>query len=243
MSERHLKCSPEDIADAVMLVGDPHRAEHVSTMLKEPRLVNSSRGLLVYTGDYKNTRLTIATTSMGAPSAAIVMEELCNLGASIFIRVGSAGGLAPQLASGDIVIATAAIREDGTSACYLRPTFPAISDFALLNIILESASNIHPGSLPGIVISHDAFYRGLPDDELIKLRDAGAVAREMETGCIFIVAQVRRVRAAALFALGGNIMRPGERSEEAFHKAEMEAIQIGLDSLVKAANAGLATAK
>lgn len=243
MSERHLKCSPEDIADAVMLVGDPNRAERVSTMLKEPRLVNSTRGLLVYTGEYKNTRVTVATTSMGAPSAAIVMEELCNLGASIFIRVGSAGGLAPRLASGDIVIATAAIREDGTSACYLRPTFPAISDFDLLNIVLESAKYIHPASLPGIVISHDAFYRGLPDDELMKLTDAGAVAREMETGCIFIVAQVRRVRAAALFAIGGNIMRPAERSEEAFYKAEMEAIQIGLDSLIKAANAGLATAR
>jgi DeoD family purine-nucleoside phosphorylase len=243
MSERHIMCSPEDIADVVMLVGDPHRAERVSTMMKAPRLVNSSRGLLIYTGEYKDTKVTVATTSMGAPSAAIVMEELCNLGASIFIRVGSAGGLAEQLASGDIVIATGAVRDDGTSVSYLKPTFPAISDLDLLNIVLESAGSIHPGSLAGIVISHDAFYRGLPESELIKLRDCGAVAREMEAGCIFIVAQVRRVRAAALFAIGGNIFRPNERSEEAFRKAEIEGIQIGLDALVKAAKAGLAKAR
>jgi len=240
MGERHLKCSPEDIADAVMLVGDPNRAERVSAMLEEPRLVNSARGLLVYTGKYRNTRVTVATTSMGAPSAAIVMEELCNLGASIFIRVGSAGGLATELTSGDIVVATGAVRDDGTSLAYLKPTFPAISDRLLLDIIIRSAGEIHPGALSGIVISHDAFYRGLPEDELMKLRDCGAVAREMEAGCIFIVAQVRRVRAAALFAIGGNILRPDERSEKAFMKAESEAIRIGLDSLAEAIEAGLA---
>jgi len=242
MGERHLKCSPEDIAPAVLLVGDPNRAERVSAMLKNPRLVNSSRGLLVYTGEYDGTEVTVATTSMGAPSAAIVMEELCNLGASIFIRAGSAGGLAPQLAAGDIAIATAAIREDGTSACYLRPTFPAISDFDLLGIVLQSAKRIHPASLPGIVNSHDSFYRNFPDDEMIRLRDAGVVAQEMETGCIFIVAQVRRVRAAALFAIGGNLLLPDKRSETAFEEAEIKIIKIGLDSLVAAVKAGLVKA-
>lgn len=243
MSERHLKCSPEDIANVVMLVGDPNRAERVSTRFKDPRLVNSSRGLLIYTGEYNGTRMTVATTSMGAPSAAIVMEELCNLGASIFIRVGSAGGLAINLAAGDIVIATAAIREDGTSACYLRPTFPAISDIDLLGILLKTAKKIHPETVPGIIISHDSFYRNFPEEEMLKLRDAGVVAQEMEAGCIFIVSQVRRVRAAALFAIGGNIMRPGERSDEAFAKAEDDAIQIGLDSLAAASTYGFAPLK
>jgi DeoD family purine-nucleoside phosphorylase len=240
MSEFHLKCSSADIAKGVILVGDPRRAELASTLLSEPRLVNSSRGLLIYTGKYKATDVTVATTGMGAPAAAIVLEELCNLGASVFIRVGSAGGVASQLRSGDLVVATAAVREDGTSLSYLRPTFPAVSDIDLLNIVAQSAKDIHPGVLSGIVISHDAFYRKLPDDELEKLRLAGVLAQEMEAGCVFIVAEFRRVRAAALFAIGGNFRRPEERSREAFEKAEKEALEIGLNSLVEASRRGLA---
>jgi DeoD family purine-nucleoside phosphorylase len=239
MSEFHLKCSSADIAKGVILVGDPRRAELASTLLSEPRLVNSSRGLLIYTGKYKATDVTVATTGMGAPAAAIVLEELCNLGASVFIRVGSAGGVASQLRSGDLVVATAAVREDGTSLSYLRPTFPAVSDIDLLNIVAQSAKDIHPGALSGTVISHDAFYKRLPNEEMEKLRKAGVLAQEMEAGCVFIVAQVRRVRAAALFAIGGNIKYPEERSKEAFEKAEKEAIGIGLNSLVEASRCGL----
>jgi DeoD family purine-nucleoside phosphorylase len=239
MSEFHLKCSSADIAKGVILVGDPRRAERASTLLAEPRLVNSSRGLLVYTGNYKGTDVTVATTGMGAPAAAIMLEELCNLGASVFIRVGSAGGLAPQLRSGDLVVATAAVREDGTSLSYLRPTFPAVSDVDLLNIVARCANDVHPGAFSGIVLSHDAFYRRLPDEELEKLRMAGVVAQEMEAGCIFIVAKCRRVRAAALFAIGGNLRRPEERSVEAFEKAEGEALEIGLNALVEASTRGL----
>ena len=243
MSEFHLKCSSADIAKGVILVGDPRRAELASTLLDEPRLVNSSRGLLIYTGKYNGTEVTVATTGMGAPSAAIVLEELCNLGASAFIRVGSAGGVEPRLNSGDLVVATAAVREDGTSLSYLRPTFPAVSDVELLNIVVQSAKNIHPGVLSGIVLSHDAFYRKLPDDELEKLCMAGVLAQEMETSCIFIIAKFRRVRAAALFAIGGNLRRPEERSMEAFQKAEKEALEIGLHSLVEVSRCGLAGLK
>jgi DeoD family purine-nucleoside phosphorylase len=239
MSEFHLKCSSADIAKGVILVGDPHRAELASTLLSEPRLVNSSRGLLIYTGAYRGTEVTVASTGMGAPAAAIVLEELCNLGASVFIRVGSAGGLDPRLHSGDLVVATAAVREDGTSVSYLRPTFPAVSDIDLLNIVAQSANDIHPGALLGIVISHDAFYRRLPDDELEKLCMAGVLAQEMESSGIFIVAKIRSVRAAALFAIGGNLRRPQERSKEAFEKTEKEALEIGLNSLLEASRRGL----
>ncbi len=238
MSEFHLKCSSADIAKGVILVGDPHRAERASALLSGARLVNSSRGLLIYTGNYRGVDVTVATTGMGAPAAAIVLEELCNLGASVFIRVGSAGGLAPQLRSGDLVVATAAVREDGTSLSYLRPTFPAVSDVGLLNIVTRCANDIHPGTFSGIVLSHDAFYRRMPDDELEKLRMAGVLAQEMEAGCVFIVAQVRGVSAAALFAIGGNLKRPEERSREAFEKAEGEALEIGLNSLVEASRRG-----
>jgi DeoD family purine-nucleoside phosphorylase len=243
MGEQHLRCGPADIADVVMLVGDPNRAERVAALFGESRLVNSNRGLLVYTGFYADTRLTVATTAMGGPSAAIVLEELCNLGASIFIRVGSAGGLASQLVAGDIVVATAAVRDEGTSMRYLKPTFPAIGDFDLTGIVVRLAKESRPETLPGIVLTHDAFYRGLSKEALIELREAGVVAREMETACVFVVAAVRRVRAAALLAIGGNLLNPEERSAKNFAEAEQTAIRIGLDALVEASRAGLAKAR
>jgi uridine phosphorylase len=239
MSEHHIQCEREDIAPAVMLVGDPGRATRAAALLEESRLVNDYRELLVYTGLYGGTRLTVATTAMGAPSAAIVLEELCNLGSTVFVRVGSAGGLAPGLVSGDIVVATAAVREDGTSACYLRPTFPAIGDPELVAIVRASAERVRARSVAGVVVSHDAFYRGFAMEELTRLRDAGALAQEMETGCIYIVAQVRRVRAAALFAIGGNLLLSGKQSRVAFDKGEEEAVRIGLDALAEAVRVGL----
>ncbi|MDX9828178.1 MAG: nucleoside phosphorylase [Spirochaetia bacterium] len=222
-----------------MLVGDPGRAEQVSKMLKTPRLVNSNRGLLVFTGSYKDTMVTVATTSMGAPSAAIVVEELCNLGASVFIRVGSAGGMALDISSGDLVIATAAVRDEGTSSSYIKPSFPAVCDFALTNIVLRLAKKVNSAAFSGIVLTHDAFYRGQSEEELNKLKDFGVLAREMETSCIFVVSKLRQARAATILAIGGNILRPTERSVEAFLKAETQAIMIALDSLVEATREGL----
>ena len=239
MSERHLRCSSDDIAGTVILVGDPGRAEQISTMLRKPSLVNANRGLLTFTGDYKDTKITVASTSMGAPSAAIVVEELCNLGASVFIRVGSAGGIAPDIGSGDIVIATAAVREEGTSSAYIKLSFPAVSDYALTNIVMRRAYRVNPAALSGIVLTHDAFYRGQSEEDLKKYCEAGVLVREMETSCVFIVSKIRKARAAALFAIGGNILRPKERSSKDFLKAEADAIQIALDSLVEATEEGL----
>lgn len=218
-----------------MLVGDPGRAEFVSSLLSEPRLVNSNRGLLAFTGSYGGARLSVATTGMGAPSAAIVLEELCNLGASIFIRVGSAGGLATGLGSGDIVVATAAVRDEGTSARYLKPTFPAVGDLELTGLVLDEARNEGLRVEAGLVLTHDAFYRGQSADELGSLRDAGVLAREMETSCVFVVSAFRRVRAASILAIGGNLLRPDERSPALFSQAEEKAVLLGLASLARAA--------
>lgn len=230
----HIKCEEKDIAPYVLLVGNPERAEKISKMLDEVKLVNKYRLLYVYTGFYKGKRITVATTGMGAPSTAIVLEELINLGGKVFIRVGSAGGIDPKLNVGDIVIATASIRDDGTTPNYLRPTFPAVSDFDLTMKMLAVARQIRNNISYGVVISEDAFYIPYSEEEIKKFVNANVKAIEMESGCVFIVSQYRGVKAAAIFALDGNVtlktIKPAGH-ETLFAGAENDSIKIALETL------------
>jgi len=242
MAEFHIKCEKGDIAPYVIIVGDPGRAEKISKLIESPKLVNEYRLLYVYTGFYKGERVTIATTGMGAPSTAIVLEELINLGGRVFIRVGSAGGIAPYLDVGDIVIATGSVRDDGTTPNYLRTTFPAVADFDVLKTMIDVAKNIRPDVSYGVVISEDAFYIPYEERELKKFIDANVKAIEMESGCVFIVSQYRGVKAGAVFALDGNVtlnkIKP-KGSEEIFKKGETDAITIGLETLYRLSKVGV----
>ncbi|BAL80955.1 nucleoside phosphorylase [Caldisericum exile] len=242
MAQFHIRCESEDISPYVILVGNPQRAEKMSKLLDNAKLVNEYRLLYVYTGLYKGERITIATTGMGAPSTAIVLEELINLGGKVFIRVGSAGGIDPQLNVGDVVIATGSIRDDGTTPNYLRPTFPAIADFDVTKTLIDVGKETKSNITYGVVISQDAFYVPYPDEEMEKFVKAKVKAVEMESGCVFIVSQYRGVRAGALFALDGNVylkkMKPFD-AEELFKRAEEDAINIGLEAIYRLSKAGL----
>jgi len=236
MAEFHLKCEKGDVSEYVMLVGNPQRAERIVTMLENAKLVNENRYLYVFTGYFKGERLTIATTGMGAPSTAIVLEELVNLGGKYFIRVGSAGGISPRLNVGDVVIATGSVRDDGTTPYYLKQTFPAVPDFEVLKTIMETGKEIKPDIDYGVVISEDPFYIPYSDHEMELFVKANVKAIEMESGCVFIVSQYRGVKAGALFALDGNVTlkqmkAPGH--DDLYKKGEDSAIAIGMESLYK----------
>ncbi|MGC8722023.1 MAG: nucleoside phosphorylase [Caldisericaceae bacterium] len=236
MAEFHLKCEKEDVSEYVMLVGNPQRAERISTMLQDAKLVNENRHLYVFTGFYNGERLTIATTGMGAPSTAIVLEELVNLGGKYFIRVGSAGGIAPNLNVGDVVIATGSVRDDGTTPYYLKQSFPAVPDFEVLKTIIETGREIKPNVDYGVVISEDPFYIPYTDREMELFVKANVKAIEMESGCVFIVSQFRGVKAGALFALDGNVTLKQMKAaghDDLYKQGEDNAIKIGLESLYK----------
>ena len=242
MAEFHLKCEKGDISEYVMLVGNPQRAKKVSELLKDAKLVNENRDLFVYTGFYKGERLTVATTGMGAPSTAIVLEELVNLGGKVFIRVGSAGGIDPKLNVGDVVIATGSVRDDGTTKMYLKETFPAVADFDVLRTMIETAKEIKKDTAYGVVISEDAFYIPYSKEEMNLFVKSNVKAIEMESGCVFIVAQYRAVKAGAVFALDGNVTLNKikvEGTENIYKKGEEAAIKIGLESLLKLSKAGI----
>jgi DeoD family purine-nucleoside phosphorylase len=242
MAQFHLRFEAKDLAQYVMLVGNPQRAEQVSRLLQDARLVNDYRYLLVFTGMYEGVRLSVATTGMGAPSTAIVLEELCNLGARVLLRVGSAGGIAPDVDAGDLVVATGSVRDDGTSPQYLPLSFPAVPDSELYQLTMEAAHEVAPAAKHGVVISGDAFYRNYDKEKMSLMMQSGVKAIEMESGCVFIVGQFRGVRTAALFAIDGSVTKDAIKpagAESLFKAAEEQSIRIGLSTLVKAAKAGL----
>lgn len=182
------------LAPRVLLPGDPGRALLLAqSLLSEPKMFNHNRGLWGYTGPalLDGRPLTIQSTGMGGPSAAIVIAELAELGARTLVRVGTCGGLDPSLELGDLLVVTAAMAGDGTSRALAGA--PRVSpDAGLLTALREAG-----GARAGTVLSTDLFYDTAPGSEE-GWRQQGAMAVEMETATLFALAARRRLRAAAL---------------------------------------------
>ena len=235
MAEPHIRCEKEEISEKIILVGNLDRAKRIKEeFLKDAKLINEYRSLLVYTGFYRNSRLTVATTGMGSPSTAIVLEELIKLGGKIFIRVGSAGGLNPEIDVGDIVIATGSIRDDGTSIKYLPLEFPAVPDFDLTSLLIRKAKENLEKFYYGVVISSDGFYEGYDEKMMKKLVESKVQAIEMESGIIFVLSQRRCVKSAGIFTIDGNITlgkMKEKGKEEEFNLGEYNAIKIALETI------------
>ncbi len=205
----HLKVKKGDYAPTVLLVGDPGRAETMSTMLRNVRLVNKNRGLLGYTGSYKGKSVSVQTTGMGCPSAAIVVEELIQLDVKRFIRVGTCGGVGEHIKPLDIIAAIAATPYDGTTQTYLTnaPHAP-YATFDILRIAYDIAQKKKINVYFSGVASVDVFYNPFPD-YVDKLKAQGIVAVEMETSLIYYLAN-RSGREAASFLLVSDIVGGGK---------------------------------
>jgi DeoD family purine-nucleoside phosphorylase len=209
----HLKPAA-DLADRVLLPGDPHRALAVAqSLLSPPRMFNHHRGLWGYTGEASDGRpLTVQATGMGGPSAAVVVEELLDLGARTLVRIGTCGALDSQLELGDLLVATEALASDGTSLA-LGAAGSVLPDDRLTAALLEAAG-VGPPARPAVVASTDLFYDDR-DEAIAAWRERGAVAVEMEAAAVLRVAQRRGARAACVLAvsdmLGGGARRRIDR--------------------------------
>jgi len=149
---------PGETAGYVFLCGDPARIEPITASWEEAREVCRVREYRVVTGKRGGVPLTAASTGIGAPGTAVIFEELVKLGGHTFLRVGNSGGLAPDLEVGDLVITTAAVRDDGTSRTYVVPEYPAAADHRLVAALLEAAESRAVRHRAGITWSLDAFY-------------------------------------------------------------------------------------
>jgi 5'-methylthioadenosine phosphorylase len=212
MKPGHILAKPEDIAEKVIIAGDPARIKQVSKMLHDSVLVNSNRGLLTFTGYYEDTRITIATHGIGAPSAAIVIEELYMLGARIIVRLGSFGSFIKDVKTGHIAVPTAAAyMPGGTVGAYiLDKQVPALPSREVLNSILDIAKEERVKVALGPVISSDSFYSEDPDF-IETWTSLGMIGVEMECATLFILGKLRGFRTGSMLVAADNLLLDDEK--------------------------------
>jgi uridine phosphorylase len=203
-----------DIGRYVLLPGDPGRCEKIAAYFDNPCFLFRKREYVGYSGTILGKKITVISTGIGGPSTAIAVEELANLGADIFIRVGTSGGIQPYCHTGDVAIVTGAIRDEGTTSNYLPIEFPAIADVDVTLALKEGAQRIGIPYHLGISQSKDSLYGEIepyrmPVDRDLGKRwkawaDGGAICSEMEASTIFIICSIYKKKAGGVMLMAGN---------------------------------------
>ena len=195
----HLRAEPGDYADACLLPGDPLRAKYIAeTFMQDVRQVNGERGMLGYTGTFNGKPVSVQSSGMGCPSAGIVIEELIQLGVQRILRVGTCGGLQPDLSIGDLIIALSAVPADSTATHLIggEPHAPT-ADWELIHGAVHHAKELGKPVRVGPIVSSDVFYN--PDGgQYQRWSDRGVLAVEMEAAMLFTVGALKKIRTGCL---------------------------------------------
>jgi DeoD family purine-nucleoside phosphorylase len=233
VSPVHVRAEPGDFAESVLLPGDPRRANYIAeNFFEDARLVTEERGMLGYTGTYKGKPVSVQATGMGCPSAAIVTEELIQLGARNLLRIGTCGGYSRELRLGDLVIATAATPNDGTVSSITRgmPYAPA-AHFDVIHAAHHAAESAGRRASVGPIVSSDLFYD--PEEEPARLWGGlGVLAVEMEAAAVFTLSAMHGVRAGCLLTVSDTIGEEVVRiSDEELKNAVDNMVALALEAL------------
>jgi DeoD family purine-nucleoside phosphorylase len=195
----HVRANQGDYAEACLLPGDPLRAKYIAeTFMEDVVQRNSERGMLGYTGTFQGTPVSVQSSGMGCPSAAIVIEELVQLGVRKLMRVGTCGGLQPDLTMGDLIVALSATPADSTATHYVHgePHAPT-ADFALVHEAVHQAKHLGKAVRVGPIVSSDIFYN--PDAEIAgRWSERGILAVEMEAAVLFTLGALRKIQAGCM---------------------------------------------
>lgn len=231
MPQIHLRAEEGDYAPLVLLPGDPNRARRISERFDpgSARQVNEHRALYGFTGTYGGVPVSVQTSGMGTPSLSIVVEELLRLGARRLIRVGTCGGIAEGLRTGDLVIATAACPVDGATSTYLHgePYAPA-ADFDLTRDLVDAATAAGVEAQTGLVASVDVFYN-TDDDYAKRWRERGVLAFEMEASALFYLAARAGVQAACALTVS-DVLSEDVTTEESY--LPLEELDRAIDAMI-----------
>lgn len=210
----HIQVAKDEVGRYVILPGDPKRCVKIAQYFDNPVLIADNREYITYTGTLDGVKVSVTSTGIGGPSASIAMEELYRCGADTFVRIGTCGGMQTEIKSGDIVIATAAVRMEGTSREYAPIEYPAVANLDVTNALVEAAKEKGFIYHTGVVQSKDSFYgqhepEAMPVGyELINKWDAwkrmGCLASEMESAALFIVAGKLRARMGSCLLVLAN---------------------------------------
>lgn len=237
----HIQVAKGEVGRYVILPGDPKRCVKIAQYFDNPVLIADNREYITYTGTLDGVKVSVTSTGIGGPSASIAMEELYRCGADTFVRIGTCGGMQTEIKSGDIVIATAAVRMEGTSREYAPIEYPAVANLDVTNALVEAAKEKGFIYHTGVVQSKDSFYgqhepEAMPVGyELINKWEAwkrmGCLASEMESAALFIVAGKLRARMGSCLLVLANQEREKLGLENSVvHDTDM-AIRVAVEAI------------
>ncbi|MFW6003132.1 MAG: nucleoside phosphorylase [Halanaeroarchaeum sp.] len=236
----HLDVGPDDVAETVLLPGNPERVDRITQFWETAEERGYHREYRTVTGTYEGVPISVTSTGIGSPSAAIAVEELARIGADTFIRVGSSGAIQPEMDVGDIVITSGAVRQEGTSAEYVREDYPAVADREVVSALVAAAERLEYDYHVGLTMSADSFYAGqgrpgfggfeaAESEGLIDaLRDANVKNVEMEASAILTLANVYGLRAGAVCSVYANRVTGEFRTEGDERAAEVASLAVEL---------------
>ena len=237
----HIRCVPGDVGRYCLLPGDPGRCEAIAALFDSPVHIGQNREYNIYTGTLLGEKVSVCSTGIGGPSASIAMEELHNIGADTFIRVGTCGGIDLEVQSGDIVVATGAVRFEHTSMEYAPIEYPAVADFDIALALRSAAQAMGKRVHTGVVQCKDAFYgqhspeRMPVSYELLQKWEAwkrlGVKASEMESAALFVVANALGVRCGSCFHVVWNQEREKAGLDQAMSEETSAAIRVGVEAM------------
>ena len=237
----HIGLGPGDAGGWCILPGDPGRCQSIAAYFDEPAFVCSNREFTTWTGTLEGERVSAVSTGIGGPSAAIAMEELHQIGVHTFLRVGTCGGIRLDVLSGDVVVATGAVRMEGTSREYAPIEFPAVADFQVTNALVEATKKLGFPLHTGIVQCKDSFY-GQHDPAASPVyyelqqkweswKRLGVKASEMESAALFVVADALGCRCGSCFHVIWNQEREAAGLDQDMSEDTTSAVEVGVEAL------------
>lgn len=237
----HIGLQSGDVGKYVILPGDPKRCKKIAEYFENPQLIADNREYVTYTGFIDGEKVSVTSTGIGGPSAAIALEELVKIGADTFIRVGTCGGISLDVKGGDVVVATAAIRMEGTSKEYAPIEFPAVADLDVTNAIVNAAKNLGYTYHAGVVQCKDSFY-GQHSSEKMPVsyelqnkweawKRLGCLASEMESAALFVAASYLKVKVGSVFLTVANQEREKVNLENPIVHDTEKAIKTAIEAI------------
>ncbi len=236
----HTEVGPGDVGKYVILPGDPKRCAKIAQHFDDPVLVADCREYVTYTGYLDGEKVSVTSTGIGGPSAAIAIDELAKCGAHTFVRVGTCGGMQEDVLGGDIVIATGAIRMEGTSREFAPLEFPAVADLCVTNALVRAAKEAGTRYHAGVVQCKDSFF-GQHEPEIMPVSyelenkwqawlRLGTLASEMESAALFVAGSFLRVRVGSCFLVVAN----QERAKAGLPNEQVHDTELAISTAVEA---------
>jgi uridine phosphorylase len=208
----HLLVEEGDVHDLALIPGDPGRVERIAGHCEDVEHVAENREYTLVNATYEGRDLTICSTGIGCPSATIAVEELAAVGVETFVRVGTTGALQSDIEIGDMVVATGAAKDEGTTKRYENVEYPAVADYETLSALVDGAEENDEDVHVGAIATDDAFYAET-DEYVEDWEDAGLLAVEMEAAAVFTLARRKGLAAGAICTVDGNLVEGTQKGE------------------------------